>query len=582
MRPELTTPSGVTGRRPRVPNPFWLVLVGFSAAGVALRAAIPPVIQWQSPHDDEVLMRFAAAILDGRWLGAWGEQPVAHITMAKTPGYSLFLAGIHGTGLTPPVAAYLLYLVGAALVALSARAFLTARWAGVMFAVLALNPSVFHFNFSRVYRDQLVVALALLVLGLAIHAATTVTRPGPWRWHRWLLVVSEVIALGLAGALLTVTRSDVQWIVLAATGAVVAVLLPHARRLGLRSWLVVGLGLALVLALSAAGPQGVRLLNERYYQVPLTNDYSEGELARAVTVWASIEAEPRVPFVLVDAAQREAAYAVSPTAAELRDWIEGDALRWREFSCDLQSSTLVDCNEYYGYFAWALRDAAWLNGVGSPAELQDYFGRLADELTEACDAGDLTCGVPAVSPDVPALHLLSPRAVGATFASLVHTSVTRPAASGGAQPAAPDAPVTQLWIETVHGAESVRALTSIGVQQASVTLSPAYLFLQSLVVWFTTPLALAALVLLFTRSTWATTTGRVALAALAGWMGNLAIVALFYGGSNRDVVSTHPIYIAASRSYLLIGLVLVAALAWHLLADHLARPAAPAVEKEDA
>jgi len=106
----------------------WPAILLITAAGLALRTTIPALVIWSSPHDDEALMRIAASIMKGDWLGPWGAQQVPHITLAKGPGYPLFLAAIHWTGLGPTVAAYLLYLGGALLLAVTLRSRLGPRW----------------------------------------------------------------------------------------------------------------------------------------------------------------------------------------------------------------------------------------------------------------------------------------------------------------------------------------------------------------------------------------------------------------------------------------------------------------------
>ena len=538
---------------------LWVVVVCVAAAGIVVRAVVPPIIEWNSPHDDEALMRAADSIMEGRWLGDWGDHRVPHMTMAKVPGYAIFLAAIHPTGLTPPVAAYLLYLGGAVLLTLAGRRTLGDRWAGVLFVALALNPAVFSFNFSRVYRDPLVTGLALLILGLAAHLAVVLFRKdGGWR--RVAVIAAETVGLGLTFALLLITRNDIQWVILSIAALAVVIAVERRKGQPRRTWVVAVVVVAAVGGIAQVGPLALRSLNDAHYQVALENDFSEGEFARAVTLWASIEVAEPTPFVLVDAAQREAAYAVSPIARELGEWVDGPERAWVDLACDLQGSSVADCDDYFGYFAWALRDAATEEGVSSPAELQEYFGRLADELEGACASGELTCGREAFSVDLPALAKVSPRAVSATFFSLVHTSLTRPATIDGYQDR-PNESTAPLWVATVNGADTVHALQSAGLQTTSITYVSLGLILRALATWVFAPLTILTLVLLFTRGMWTSTVGRLALVCFAGWGANLAGTALFYGVSNRNVTGSNPIYIMASQSYLIAGLVLVAALA---------------------
>ena len=96
-------------------------LVLISAAGILLRFLVPARVVWQSPHDDEAGMRIAASLLQGDWLGDWGAQPISHITLAKGPGYAIFLALTHWTGIAPQNLCYIVYMLGALLFVLALR-----------------------------------------------------------------------------------------------------------------------------------------------------------------------------------------------------------------------------------------------------------------------------------------------------------------------------------------------------------------------------------------------------------------------------------------------------------------------------
>jgi hypothetical protein len=79
-------------------------------------------IVWDSPHDDEALMRTSAALLNGQWLGSWEQE--SYMLLAKAPGFPMFSALTHWTGLPTAFISYLLYMAGAALVARSVAAYI--------------------------------------------------------------------------------------------------------------------------------------------------------------------------------------------------------------------------------------------------------------------------------------------------------------------------------------------------------------------------------------------------------------------------------------------------------------------------
>ena len=81
-------------------------------ASLSLRASVPPFPIFASANDDEMQVFLADSIADGRWLGDWTQT-----TMSKGPGYPVFLPLAYDLGLSPMVAAQVLYLLGATLVA---------------------------------------------------------------------------------------------------------------------------------------------------------------------------------------------------------------------------------------------------------------------------------------------------------------------------------------------------------------------------------------------------------------------------------------------------------------------------------
>lgn len=537
----------------------WLAVAAITAVGLALRAAIPPIFAWDSPHDDEGLMRIAASIMNGEWLGVWGTQQVPHITLAKGPGYSLFLVSIHWTGLGPCVAAYALYLVGALLLAVALRPQLGHRWFVALYGLLALNPVVFSTQFSQVYRDQLVAGLSLLSLGLGAHLATLYTRREAWSWRRVGGTVAETLALGLVTGWLAITRGDVIWITLATAGAFAVVLLANRQGMNPRSWLRVGVGAVMVVIFALGPPLGVALLNERYYGVRLVDDYSQGSFAEALTLWSSVEVLGSSDFTPVSAEQRAAVYAVSPTAQSLETRLEDPANPWISHGCTFQADTAIACDDYGAYLTWAIRDAVIQEGMATTAaEFQDFFQRIADEIEAACGTGELSCGARGLSPDVPALDRISKRVILANLAGHINGSLNYNTGTR-AQTLAPDGdPAVPLWYEIVNGADTAAALVASGNHPATISQTNLFTFLAELYTWLTTSLALVAIVAAFTRTMWTSPLGRLAFVALAGWLGNLFIVSLFFAAANRTHGNAIVLYTMSSQSYMIAGLTLTA------------------------
>jgi len=551
-------------------------------AGVTLRGYMPPVLRWNQPHDDTAQVRIARALLDGQWLGEWGSQPVPHITLAKGPGYPLFLAAIHPTGLTPPLAAYLLYLAGGALLATALRRHIGRWWALVLYAAVAFNPLVFSGLFSVVYRENLVAGLAMLALGLAAHLGQRLARPRPWRWRVGLVVAVEALTLGAVIGLGAVTRVDTVWVMCGALGAVVVGLLPVLRRLRLRGWLVAGAAAALVGAVATLIPTAVAITNERHYGVRLVDDFSEGAFQEAITAWASVRAGDAPQTDKVGRPQREAVYAVSATARLLEPVLENPKNGWIGLNCRFQEALKDTCDDLGTYFAWALRDAAvQQGGIRTAVEFQQFFARLHDEISGACATGALDCGMPGLSSGIEPADRLSRRTLVSSAVGLVGAALTFDA-DGPLQAAPRPTDPVDVWLTTVNEADFVTHAMAEGVLPTALGQESTANLLSAVYRWWALPLFMTALVLLFTRRMWTTTTGRMALVMFGAWLTHVAILTIFYASANRATGGSVPHYAISSEGYLAVGLVLTARFAWGAARDALPRGASVTVPYQSA
>jgi len=502
-------------------------------------------------------MRIAASIMKGDWLGPWGAQQVSHITLAKGPGYPLFLAAIHWTGLGPTIAAYLIYLGGALLLAVTLRPRLGPHGFVALYSLLALNPVIFSTLFSQVYRDQLVTALSLLSFGLGMHLATLHSRRASWSWRRVTGTVVDTLALGIATGWLAITRGDVVWITLATTGGFLVMMLARDADKSVRTWLRAAASTVVVALLAWGAPFAVAQLNARHYDVPLVDDYAHGGFAEAMTLWASVKVEGTNDLIPISAAQRDAVYDVSPTARTLRDRLEVSDNPWIARGCSSQRATGVVCDDFGAYFTWAIRDAVMQeHRDATAAQFQDVFQNIADEIDAACRTGELTCGMRGLSPDVPPLDRISKRAVLANLAGQVNGAFSYYTGTRVQALAQPGTETTILWTETVNQVGTPASLAASGHQPTTIAQTSAVTLLSTFASWLMFPMALAAVVGAFTRRMWTSTLGRLSLVAIAGWLTNLLIVSIFFAGANRTRGDTIQIYTMASQSFLLTGLVL--------------------------
>ena len=82
--------------------------------------------------------------------------------------------------------------------------------------------------------------------------------------------------------------------------------------------------------------------------------------------------------------------AVSPAFASLASYFDGPGKNWETWGCQENPSLCGEIGS--AWFLWALRDAVAATGhFASPGEASAFFGRIADEISAACQHGSLEC-----------------------------------------------------------------------------------------------------------------------------------------------------------------------------------------------
>jgi hypothetical protein len=375
-----------------------------TALSVALRWMVPlNPSRLAVAFDDGLFERLAVSLTRHDWLG-----PLATTTLAKGPGYPLFVALAARVHVPLQVAQQSVYLFGAGAVALCIASLTRRPWIGfAVYAVLALDPANYNALSATITRENIYTGLALgFVAGVFLALAWA-------RRGRLVLAIAAGALAGLTGGGFWLTREEGVWVVpsvlLVGVGLPALALWPRRRAL-LRRETLRRLGDRRVIATAAVGVTMavtfaapiivVHNRNERAYGARLTTDFTDGTFPKAYATWSRVRGVKLRAFVPVDTAQRRAAYAVSPAARELEPFLEDPANGWRQWGCAANRSAAergdarVDiCDDYPGGAEpWALRDAAAAAGhFADEPSFQGFWGRVDRELRAACDDGRLRC-----------------------------------------------------------------------------------------------------------------------------------------------------------------------------------------------
>ena len=391
---------------------FW-VLVALVVLVKILMTRFQTVYVWVggAPLDDELMFEAAQSITAGQWLGAYDW-----LTLSKHMFFAVWLAVCNLLHL-PYLAVGQLLTCGAALACAFAFAPVLRRWKSrfALFALLAFSPAATASFTLRVYRDNIFPGLCMLffagLCGYALRCRRPVKQGIGW------LVLSGV-GLGLAW----LTREDGVWLLpFAAAGTLILILTALrdkgslVKKLGRCALLAVPYGLlaAAILVYSA--------VNYACYGVFAVSDFSTGSFAAAVGAMSRVKAEEWKPLCSVPTDVRMTLYDAVPQLKQLEYWLEEDE--------DLQNSFRnPELDDYQsGSFYWALRKAAWNEGVyDSPQKAEEYWQQVADAINALCDSGQLEANGPKRSSTTPPIRMeYVPDVLAEGVRSLLHTLTFR-------------------------------------------------------------------------------------------------------------------------------------------------------------
>lgn len=332
-----------------------------------------------SHHDDLWFLQKARSILDGQWMGGYD-----HLTLIKGPVYPLWIALTASIGVPLLFAQQLLY--AAACVAARgavAPAMPSAAARAAMFVVLLFNPMTFADDVAtRATREFLYLTLAVLVFA---GVAGAVLRVGGERRHG----VPWAILAGVALAAFWHTREEGVWLLPLLGFAALALLVRIRDR---RRALLI---LAIPLTIFASTHIAIRTVNGVTYGIDEIVEFQDESFLRAYGSLTAVRQMPTRPRIPVPKEVRERVYAVSPSFAELRPFLEGDlGARWARVSDEQGKGEIAGA-----WFMWALREAVADAGYykRGGAAVRQYYDRVSGEIDAARRAGRLDAREPRAS-----------------------------------------------------------------------------------------------------------------------------------------------------------------------------------------
>lgn len=380
---------------------------------VLLACATPVVVDFSagSAYDDELFVRLGLSVASGDWLGNYGE-----ITLAKNPGYPLFLAFCGVTHIPYQLALISLIALGAAFSALAIKPLVKDRWIlAVVYLVLLFNPLSFTTAFfRRIYRDCLVVPFALLALSGYIGMYLR-------RNEGIKLCLAWAVAAGVATACLQIIKENGLWIMPFAIVCCLVIVIGwavDAKNRVLQGRTVLKRTIILLLLPSLCTPLlkgAIKAKNQESYGVSILSERFDGSFSNACSKLSQIDGGSDSSVIWVSREALRLAFSQSPTFSQIQDEVWAS---WDEWS------SLFDGEEVYGDMSyWALMDALDAAGKCDSATMSsDFWTDVSDELGNGLESGGLPSRsgfrISSVAPPIAATQI--PSWIGRALSTSAH------------------------------------------------------------------------------------------------------------------------------------------------------------------
>lgn len=382
---------------------IWLVLMLILIATwvkVWLWSAQSPQLLPFASHDDFLFVRLAASISQSQWLG-----PVDQLTLAKGPGYPIFISLTAQLGLELIWTQRFWYWIGCLAAAGVAAAFTTPRRRGLIFSLVFIfflfHPVTLDTNFATRVNRTYLAFLAAFCCQIGVLAAlywASSQRSHAQLWLRFSLLISS-LALGWA----LITREDTGYLLLAFLGQVLVI---GYQATIWKSATSLFSFLAVVTGPAVAVMTGVMLLNYQFYRVAIVTEYADPDFRAAYAQLSRVQTEFFYPMVPVSRAAMHQVAAVSSSFQQLYPDLAGQiGANWQSVTASDPANQAPVGEIAGGWFIWALKDAVAASGYYQdfPSTFR-FYRQLASEVAVACDQQQLRCS-PVLPSFLPYGHL---------------------------------------------------------------------------------------------------------------------------------------------------------------------------------
>jgi len=378
------------------PDSKWLARAMFGLAvfhRLWLASGQPRMANRTAMHDDFLFAELASHLVRGEWLG-----PLNSLTLAKGPGYPLWIAANHFVPGSLRLAEEMLYVVACLAIVVALRPLVQVPLRLAIGVGLLWVPASVYAGKLRFVREGIYTSLTLLLVALALGYLCRLDRPIRIR-------LGWAAALGGILAALWITREEGPWLLPLVLLTFVAALYLD-RQAGDRRILASGGDLTAAALPFAAVIGAVMALNLGHYGVAVVDDNTRSEINHAAGALSRIDPDRWMTHVIVRQSALRKAIEVSPTLATIAGPLEEESrlFAWKHRNLFPEHGPgSVGPGEPWphqgevtsGHFIWLLRETASQGGhYVDEATALAFFERVGEEIDAACAAGTLNCSAP--------------------------------------------------------------------------------------------------------------------------------------------------------------------------------------------
>jgi len=331
-------------------------------------------------HDDALFINIAYNLLRLDWLG-----PYNNLTLAKGPGYPIYIAFNYILGLPLLLSQNILYVLACVILIIALKPLFLKNyfWLLIIYLIVLFNPASFSEQNLRVLREGIYPALSLLIIAFSIGILVR-------RNKKINNFIVWIIGLSIVLPIFWLTREEGVWIM----PFLVSIILIT----GFNIWKIKGgkwkrkLKLLIIpFVVLFFSIFTVSSINYYKYGIFSTVEFNNPYFLEAygsLTRVKDIEWERYLP---VSREKMERIYEVSPSFRELQPSFDGEnGNMWANISSVLKFNNSNEIGG--GWFMWAFRDAVEAAGYYKDGKSAvNYYKKLSNEIDMACKQKELDC-----------------------------------------------------------------------------------------------------------------------------------------------------------------------------------------------